>query len=246
MRAWNTPISGARWMVAAAATICAIAVLAIWWWVGSAYVTAHGEQRLVYLDDGSRVYLNSDSRLRVEFKASERRIRLQHGEGFFEVAKDATRPFIVEVGAQEVEALGTTFIVRHELDRTAITLVEGKVTVSPMAVAKAFTLVPGERLTLARLTPPALDAPRLEAVTAWRRGEVLLDATALEEAISEMNRYDKRQLFIDDAELAVVRVSGIYRTGDSLGFAQAVAELHGFDVHDGADEIHLRRRPASQ
>lgn len=264
MRAWNTPISGARRVAAAAATICAVAMLAIWWWVGAAYVTAHGEQRLVYLDDGSRVYLNSDSRLRVEFTASERRIRLQRGEGFFEVAKDATRPFIVEVGDREVKALGTTFIVRHELERTAITLVEGKVTVAPIAselqpapphessatggarVAEAFTLVPGERLILAKLAPPTLDAPRLEALTAWRRGEVLLDATPLEEAIAEMNRYDKRQLYIDDAQLALVRVSGIYRTGDSLGFAQAVAELNGFEVHDVADEIHLRRRPASQ
>jgi transmembrane sensor len=238
-------------MAAAAATMCMIAALAVWWWSGAAYVTAHGEQRLVYLDDGSRVYLNSDSRLRVDFS-----------EGFFEVARDAARPFVVEAGDREVRALGTTFIVRHETQRTAITLVEGKVTVSPItserqpsapeestsspATVAAVTLAPGERLVLDELALPVLDAPRLEAVTAWRRGEVLLDATPLAEAIAEMNRYDKRQLFIDDAELAAVQVSGIYRTGDSLGFAHAVAELNGLDVHDDAAEIHLRRRTASQ
>jgi transmembrane sensor len=56
-----------------------------------------------------------------------------------------------------------------------------------------------------------------------------------------MNRYDERQLVLDSAELATVRVSGVYRTGDSPGFARAVAELHGLKVIEGADRIRLQR-----
>jgi transmembrane sensor len=262
MRSWSAA-TRPRWtLAAAAAMVCTIAVFtAYWWWAASAYVTDRGEQRLVRLDDGSRVSLNSDTRLRVEFRTTERRVRLERGEGFFEVAKDVRRPFIVQAGDREVTALGTTFVVRHESARTAITLVEGKVAVSPLGSffapeksnppekpsasvqpqADTFTLTPGERLTLAKLAPPKIDAPRIDAITAWRRGEVLLEATPLTEAIAEMNRYDERQLVLDNTELATVRVSGVYRTGDSPGFARAVAELHGLKIIEGPDRIHLQR-----
>src|SRR5687768_13084451 len=124
MRWWSAP-TRRRWALAAAtAMACTIALFTVYWlWSGSAYVTNRGEQRLVRLDDGSRVSLNSDTRLRVEFGTSERRVRLERGEGFFEVAKDVRRPFIVEAGNRQVTALGTTFVVRYEPAGTAITLV---------------------------------------------------------------------------------------------------------------------------
>lgn len=284
LRSWESSTSKVRWRpVAVGAMTCILGLfIAFWWWTASVYVTHHGEQRLVLLDDGSRVYLNSNSRLRVQFDTHQRRVRLERGEGFFEVAQDPKRAFFVQAGDRQVAVLGTTFVVRYEPVKTAITLVEGKVRVSPLSIsasakqrasienqasssapaqndaiehakrqtekrapgaakAEVFTLVPGERLVLAQRAPPKIDTPRIEAVTAWRRGEVLLEATPLVEAIAEMNRYDKRQLMIDDTELATVRVSGIYRSGDSLGFARAVAELHGFEVTDSSDEIHLQR-----
>lgn len=262
MRSWSAA-TRSRWtLAAAAALVCAISLFtAYWWWSGSAYVTHRGEQRLVRLDDGSRVSLNSDTRLRVEFGTNERRVRLEQGEGFFEVAKDARRPFIVQAGDRQVIALGTTFVVRYEPAGTAITLVEGKVAVSALGSfalpeegeptqqpnapeqpqADIFTLTPGERLTLAKFAPPKIDAPRIDAITAWRRGEVLLEATPLTEAIAEMNRHDERQLVLDSKELATVRVSGVYRTGDSPGFARAVAELHGLRIIEGPDRIRLQR-----
>jgi transmembrane sensor len=262
MRSWNAGTSPHWRLAAAAALVCAITLFtAYWWWSGSAYVTNRGEQRLVRLDDGSRVSLNSDTRLRVEFGPNERRVRLDRGEGFFEVAKDVSRPFIVQAGDRQVTALGTTFVVRYEPARTAITLVEGKVAISALGSfsaaqegepaqkpttsiqpqADVFTLTPGERLTLAKLAPPRIDAPRIDAITAWRRGEVLLEATPLTEAVAEMNRYDERQLVLDSTDLGTVRVSGVYRTGDSPGFARAVAELHGLKIIEGEDRIHLQR-----
>ena len=56
-----------------------------------------------------------------------------------------------------------------------------------------------------------------------------------------MNRYDERRLVVDDPALATVQISGIYRTGDSTGFARAVAELHGLKIIESPDEIHLQR-----
>jgi transmembrane sensor len=58
-------------------------------------------------------------------------VRLQAGEALFEVARDASRPFVVESGGREVRALGTSFIVRREAGQLAVILMEGKVRVAP-------------------------------------------------------------------------------------------------------------------
>jgi transmembrane sensor len=97
----------------------------------------------------------------------------------------------------------------------------------------------GERLRVARGNAK-VDAPRVDAVTAWRRGEVMLDDTPLTDAIAEMNRYSKNALIIDESHIATLRVSGIFHTGDSVGFAQTVAQLYGLQMTQEGDQIHLR------
>ena len=80
----------------------------------------------------------------------------------------------------------------------------------------------------------------MDAVTAWRRGEVLLDKTTLSDAVAEMNRYDETVLVIDDPSIADLRVSGIYHTGNSDGFAQTVARLYGLRVIHQDGRVHLQ------
>ena len=87
------------------------------------------EYRMV-LADGTQVWLNSESELRfpVNFTGNERRVFLK-GEAYFQVAKDETKPFRVETGALEIEALGTQFDVNAYRDngQWMTTLVEGRV-----------------------------------------------------------------------------------------------------------------------
>jgi transmembrane sensor len=253
--AWDAgstlPVAGVprlhRWRVAEPSRPWALAAMvlvmfgAVAWgvnhfWLSPSYATRIGEQRLVRLDDGSRISLNSDTRIRVSCCEPERRVRLDRGEAYFEVARDPAHPFVVVAGEHEVKALGTAFVVRHDTSRTAVTLVEGKV-----AVSGAEVLSPGQRLTFTGSAKPQLDLPLIEAVTAWRRGEVVLDRMTLADAVSEMNRYDERSLIIDDPGVASLRVSGIYHAGDSRGFAETVAKLYGLHVVPEGDRIHLTK-----
>jgi transmembrane sensor len=166
---------------------------------------------------------------------------LDQGEAFFEVTPDATRPFVVTVGESRVTAMGTSFAVRYEPDSTAVTLVEGKVSVADDAAKSDFTLLPGQRLTLAKAHVPRMDAPRLEAVTAWRRGEVILNDTPLVEAVAEMNRYNKKSIVLESPEIAMLDVSGLYHTGDSEGFARSIAVMHGLQLTERDRKIYLHR-----
>jgi transmembrane sensor len=253
---------GKRWALAAVLVMACCAGL----WLLShssrdtTYVTGIGEQRLIPLEDGSRIALNSDSRVKIDYLPAVRRVYLIRGEAFFEVAHNPQRPFVVAVGGQQVTALGTSFEVRYDADRVDVILMEGKVSVTPAAEGtrspsqtsqnagkdslstasqRGFVMVPGERLTIAKGVAPKVDEPRMDAITAWRRGEVMLDDTPLADAIVEMNRYNRSALVVDENDLSNLRISGIYHTGDSVGFAQTVASLYGLRVTEAGEQIHL-------
>jgi transmembrane sensor len=195
------------------------------------------------LNDGTRILLNTDTRLILEESDSRRHVRLERGEALFEVTKDPMRPFVVTTGGKDVVALGTSFIVRHESNRLAVTLMEGRVAVSPVpalqtgaevrttgATNDQVFLEPGQRLTVQGRELPVLDHPPLEIVAAWRRGEVVLENTRLQDAVEEMNRYSEFKLVIEDPSVADIRISGLFRTGDSVRFAHAVAETYRLAV----------------
>jgi transmembrane sensor len=98
--------------------------------------TAVGEQRTVTLEDGTRVTMNTATHVHVEYDRDVRRIILDRGEALFEVSKRPKWPFMVVAGAQQVRALGTEFLVRRDERQLAITLLEGKVTVSPTSALR--------------------------------------------------------------------------------------------------------------
>lgn len=194
--------------------------------------TVVGEQRTLTLQDGSRVYLNTNSRAVVRFDRQARRVELEKGEALFEVAQNAALPFIVTAGDRQVRALGTAFVVRRDPQQLAVTLVEGKVAVSGNSSQEIATLDPGQRVTFASGQPPRIDRPRLEKITAWQHGQVSLDNTTLADAVSEMNRYNRMQLVIEDPRVAAIRISGVFRAGDSENFVQALVRTYHLQVQD--------------
>src|SRR5579872_6768768 len=95
--------------------------------------TRVGEQRTLTLEDGSRISLNTASRVHVHYDRAARRVDLDQGEAYFEVAKHPQWPFIVTAAGRQVVARGTVFLVRRDDASVSVTLVEGKVTVAPAA-----------------------------------------------------------------------------------------------------------------
>jgi len=236
-----------------AATILAIvgssvAYLAYLFWRDPTYVTAVGQRRRIELADGSHISLNSNSRLVVLYRNDARRVQLQQGEALFEVAASARRPFVVVAGDREVTALGTSFVVRQDPDRTAVTLVDGRVTISSTDVTSGLSdaapparmLHPGERVTITALRTEKLDTPSVDSITAWRRGEVMFDHTPLDQAAQEMNRYDPVALVVENPAAAKLHVSGNYKTGDSEGFARAIANMYGLELREQDGRLYLR------
>ncbi len=200
--------------------------------------TRVGEQRTAALDDGSRVSLNTDTHVTVNFARDEREVALDRGEAVFDVAHDAARPFVVVAGDERIKALGTSFIVRRDGDRVRVTLLTGKVEVTRKNGLLAV-LSPGERITATPDMVPILDRPLLDSLTAWRHGELRFRDTPLSEAVAEVNRYGGKRVIVNDARLASLPISGVFATANPTEFAAAVAQLHGLRVQAEGEAVLL-------
>lgn len=201
-------------------------------YVRGEYRTGVGELRIVDLEDHSRIALDAATRLRVRFSRDARVVELSEGQAQFSVAKDPARPFKVEAGGRTVVAVGTVFTVEYVDQKVNVTMMEGKVTILPTAAPDAesaagggdgISLIAGEGLQVSRdgrmtLTPQA----DLEAATAWREGKLIIRTQSLGEVVHRMNRYSALQIRINDEALAAKRVSGVFETGDTSGFVNAI------------------------
>jgi transmembrane sensor len=229
----------------AIASVAALATLVTLYYVRAGGVsTAIGEQRSLTLEDGSRVLLNTGTRIAIQYSPQVRSIDLKQGEALFEVAKDPRRAFIVTAGDRTITALGTSFVVRRDEQRLSVTLVEGQVAVSePQKLAVPLILKPGERVVLGSYRPPAVDRPALDKVVAWQQGQVAFDNTPLVVAIREMNRYSAAKLVVVRPEAERIHVSGVFRAGDSASFARAMAETYRLHWAGAGNEIVLSGIP---
>lgn len=235
----------------AAVAACAVALVAVastWLYLREGAVTTEiGEQRTLTLKDGTRAYLNTDTRLSVHYDERARRLILERGEALFEVAKDVQRPFSVEVNGRSVRALGTTFVVRREGAGFAVTLMEGKIAVEDgQGHATSAPLEPGQRLNIVEGEAPRIDLPSLGQLTAWRRGQIAFETTPLGEAVKEMNRYSPMQVVVTDPTARSTPISGIFRVGDSEEFIRAVAKGYGLQLVRGPDRVELVGSPVKE
>jgi transmembrane sensor len=201
------------------------------------YSTHVGEQRLVVLRDGSRVRLNTDSKLLVRFGFQERHVILAKGEAFFEAAHDPSKPFVVEADGARVRAIGTKFDVRRSGNSVQVTLVEGRVQVGRAATPNEAVLMPNQQLTVTpeRVSAPSpVDAPQ---AASWTTGRLVFRGVPLSAAVQEINRYTTHKIVLDaPAELASQPVSGSFDPGDPKAFVEAATTLFALKADWSADD----------
>lgn len=203
-----------RLAYAAAAILAAVLTSAVWlfadrWLMPSVLQTAVGEQRSVVLADGSIVHLNTDSEARFELNPRERRVVLSRGEARFSITRDARRPFIVATPHANIRVLGTVFNVQAFPARTAVTVLEGRVAIGTLELtAGQQGAIAADGAVLPRT------GPSVEQVLAWPERQLIFRETPLSEVLAEFNRYHPQPIRIDDAELARLRINGVFNASD--------------------------------
>ncbi|WP_454715510.1 FecR family protein [Caulobacter segnis] len=207
------------------------------------FVTGVGEQRAVTLTDGTRLDLDSDTRIDVAFDDKARRLILMKGRAYIQVGRDPRRPFAVDAGDQTIVDRGTSFGVRLDPDKVSVMLVEGEVAVGARGGAPDHALQPGQRLVLQAGRPARVE--RFDPVTAlaWREGFVEFSDTPLSEAVAEMNRHGGRRMVIAEPRVGAMKISGRFKLGDSERFLRTVAMLLPVRAVRVGDTLEIRETP---
>lgn len=227
-----------RWAAAGLAA-SVIAAASLGWWLtlsrSEQFQTKVGEQRSVLLADGSRVTLNTASKIEVRQQADHRVVRLLQGEALFDVAHDAQRPFDVHVGNVVVRAVGTQFDIDMRAMRTTVTVVEGRVA---MIAADSRTgnlpvLSVGDSVVIDSAGRASLEHnANLAEATAWTQHQLVFHHRPLGEIAEEFNRYNVGRIEIRSTSLRNQEMTGTFRSNDVASFVAVLAGTPGIKVGD--------------
>lgn len=259
-----SPRRAPRWWLGLAAA-AAVVALGLGWQLlprihpqGEELAAMPTENRRL-LEDGSTIKLNRGAVVTVAFSPKERRVKLSSGEAFFTVAKNPSRPFIVEVKGVDVRAVGTAFNVRLDRNDVEVLVAEGTVAVNrarkfagpdgaPLPQTVHLALVPARHMATIDLHSDA-DEPRLAPVgqqqlqqaLAWQQGFLTFNSRPLGEIAAELNRLNDVQLVIADENLARTNFSVTIKSDNSAGFARLLEAAFGARLEMDGDRAIIVR-----
>lgn len=194
-----------------AATVIAIAALvAMIWAVDPVYrretfQTAIGEHRVIELADGSRLALNTDSSVQVQWRLRRREFDLLRGEAAFTVAH-GPRSFIVTTGTARVRDIGTAFNIRTGPQSTDVSVLDGAVEVT--AANGAVVLHQNQRAAVVDGALQPATASNADVVAAWQHGKLVFDGAPLSMVVAELQRYRSAPITLTARDSDALRLSG--------------------------------------
>lgn len=182
---------------------------------------------MIILADGTKVWLNAGSRIKypVAFVANERRVELS-GEAYFEVSKDRKKPFIVDIGGNAVQVLGTAFNVKAYRGDADIytTLVEGRVRMT--TPAQSMELIPDEQgvinLKTRQITKSQVD---VNLYTGWKNGRFIFDNQPLDEIMTTISRWYGFDVIFENQAARKVTFTGNLKRNESLNKIITMLEM---------------------
>ena len=256
-----------RWLAMVA---CLLVAMGIWWGsdllsdggvdgVGKMdrYVSRVGEQRTFELADGSTMTLNTGSEALVQIGSDARIVTLKRGEAFFDVVKDPSRRFGVEVGGQVVSVLGTSFNVLKTRNGLALTVEDGLVQLHPiseslqpqaeaasksgMLPSRQWKVAAGWRVTVAGKIMQSQSVAESQ-VAGWRSGMLNFIGAPLVDVVKELNRYSVKKILIEDSTIVDKRINASLRVNGLNEGLKAVGGAYGLDVVEEFDHISITKK----
>lgn len=228
------------------------------------FATSHGEQRSVQLPDNTVVQLDSNSSVTVIFDTHERRVTLDYGRAYFQVAKDPERAFGVLVGNSLVRDVGTAFDIYREQSETTVTVARGRVQVwgvkaeprgwfhwsRDYAVESGHAMadiLAGQQAKISYSGQVRTQAAGdMEQVLAWTQGKIAFDNRAVAAVVAEFNRYNRQQIRIESESIGVLPITGTFDAHDVSAFVAFLRSMPGVRVNSQSGEIVVTAESTSR
>ena len=215
-------------LATAAAVLCAVFAMNI-----GAPVTLQQQQivtreqgaRTVLLDDGSRLTVNANTRVRVDFSAHQRTLYLDQGQLYIEVAANKEQPLVVQAGAARIRVVGTGFDVRRSQRQLVVSVAHGQVAFMPDP--KTSTLLTARQRATYSYANASLQAQTLGAgeVADWRSGHLAFRNRELASLVDELDVYRPGIIELAGGPLGRYKVSGNLDVSDPMALVNALPAL---------------------
>jgi transmembrane sensor len=208
------------------------------------YETTVGGHETLTLGDGTKVELNTDTKVRVS--QDRRKVWLDRGEAYFDEVHDASHPFVVMVGDHRVTDLGTKFLIRQNANRIEVSLFEGRAkldSTGDWTPQRSTTLVPGDVAVATANSLSVMKKPEkaLSSELGWRRGVLIFRHASLAEAATEFNRYNRRKLVVKGAAVGRLTIDGTFQADNIEDFTRLAQLVLGVRTENRGSEIVIMR-----
>jgi transmembrane sensor len=210
-------------------------------------VTPNGKRSTIDLGDGSRVTLNSGSRLRYPADPTRSRDVELYGEGYFEVTHDAARAFRVHAHGGLVQDIGTRFTVRayREQQQVEVVVTEGVVSLrrDTSGLSDSAIVKQGERARLEETGRVVVESVPTERYTGWARGTLVLENVTLNEARRDLERWFDIQITLADSGLAQRQLMARFQDESASAVLTAIGIALDVGVEQRGRTFTIKRRP---
>lgn len=205
----------------------------------------YGEKSEIVLYDGTKVWLNSGTTLKfpLVFKESQRKVFIE-GEGFFDVAKNSEKPFIVNALEMDIEVLGTRFNICAYPDDQAYyaTLEEGKIHATNRFTGKTLKLQTGEQATLdlgtKRISSQVVDT---ELYTSWKENLLQLENAPFREVAKKMERWYDVKIIVDETMVFNKRYNMTIKTESLREMLRLLSFTTPMNYEIKEDQVFIQR-----
>ncbi|MFJ2449284.1 FecR family protein [Pseudomonas sp. NPDC087626] len=207
--------------------------------LGADYVSAPGQVRSVTLADQSVITLDADSAIAVDFSRGERHVEVRRGAAFFSVSHTG-EPFVVDANQGEARVLGTQFEVRLQPMGAQVSVLSGRVGVTPGKGAEQQVLGADQQVAYSAGQARALQAIDAQAQLAWRQGWLNYYKAPLADVVQDLQRYYPGRIVLLNDELGTRRISGSFPSHDPQAVLASLQGLLGFEQNHLGSLIILR------
>jgi ferric-dicitrate binding protein FerR (iron transport regulator) len=193
--------------IAAVAAILIIGIFSIYYILGTGFnqnrieITSIERGKEIVLADGSKVWLNKNTVLTYpdKFDKNTRNVELS-GEAFFEIAKNTTKPFIVNMSNASVTVVGTSFNINSKENETEIVVATGTVKVSDTDNSKSKLITVGYS---AKISDNNIEKYKTSSPNylAWKTGEFVFKDTPINQVVKDLNSYYESQIVLNNDKI---------------------------------------------
>lgn len=216
--------------------------------------TEKGSKSILVLPDGSKVSMNSDSRITypVNFSGDKREIEFS-GEAYFDVVKDPERPMIISTNKNfKIEVLGTKFNLKaYDNDKDAqATLYSGVINIiskvdkgSGNVEEKITKMLPSESCVIkGNLEPVPSKLDFSDEKCAWKDGQLIFEATPISEAIKILERWHGTEFIVKDSTILDFTITARFRSESIIQIMEMLRYCALIDYKVNGNTVVLFKR----